>query len=70
MPRAFGVVGWIDEDRESILRNHMTACPKSLSTLIDALTLFGLAGFIVVATIPRFVPIPNSLPSRSFWWPG
>ncbi len=54
MPRAFGIVGWIDGRREPILRNHMTAGPKSLSTLIVALMLFGLAGSIVVATIPRF----------------
>ncbi len=32
----------------------MTTGPKSLSTLVIALTLFGLAGSIVVVTIPRF----------------
>ena len=32
----------------------MTTGPKSLSTLVTALTLFGLAGSIVVVAIPRF----------------
>jgi hypothetical protein len=32
----------------------MIAGPKSLSTLVIALTLFGLAGSVVVVTIPRF----------------
>src|SRR3712207_7019093 len=31
----------------------MTTGPKSLSTLVTALMLFGLAGSIVLATIPR-----------------
>ena len=32
----------------------MTTGPKSLSTLVIALTLFGLAGSVVAVTIPRF----------------
>ncbi len=76
MPGAFGYRAWIDGDRVPILRielknvrayifvagaNHMTTGPRGLSALVIALTLFGLAGSIVVVTIPQF--FVNSQPS-------